>query len=142
MAERDKNAIRRRCTRSISGASLHRRAPRRILEELAAIAPADLDPDVYGEAEAIASFEREVAAMLGKEAAVFMPSGTMAQPIALRIWADRKRVATVAFHPTCHLELNEEKGYQRLHGLHAKLVGDPNALMTLADLEKIAEPVA
>jgi threonine aldolase len=48
----------------------------------------------------------------------------------------------VAFHPTCHLELHEEKGYARLHGLHGKLVGDPNRLITLADLERIREPLA
>ena len=64
-----------------------------------------------------------------------MPSGTMAQPIALRIWSDRRGIRTVAFHPTCHLEIHEEKGYERLHGLHGKLVGDPNRLITLDDLE-------
>jgi threonine aldolase len=142
MAERDRNAVRRRCTRSLSGAPLQRRAPRRVLEELVQLASGDLDADFYGEGEVIASFEREVAALLGKEAAVFMPSGTMAQPIALRIWAERKRVTTVAFHPRCHLEIHEEKGYQRLHGLHAKLVGAPNELIGIADLEAIAEPVA
>ncbi len=51
--------------------------------------------------------------MLGKEAAVFMPSGTMAQQIALRIWSERRGSRTVAFHPTCHLEIHEQKGYQR-----------------------------
>jgi threonine aldolase len=142
MAERDRNAIRRRCTRAISYTSLPRRAPRDILARLAALAAEDLDPDAYGEGEVVASFEREIAALLGKQAAVYMPSGTMAQPIALRIWSERQRCATVAFHPRCHLELHEEKGYQRLHGLHARLVGEPSALMTLADLERIAEPVA
>src|SRR5689334_16559732 len=113
-----------------------------MLAELEALTSDDVEADSYGEGEVIASFEREIAALLGKEAAVFMPSGTMAQPIALRIWAERKRVATVAFHPKCHLEIHEEKGYQRLHGLHAKLVGDPHALMTVADLERVAEPMA
>jgi threonine aldolase len=113
-----------------------------VLAELAALTSDDVEADLYGEGEVIASFEREIAALLGKEAAVFMPSGTMAQPIALRIWAEQKRVATVAFHPKCHLEIHEEKGYQRLHRLHAKLVGAPSELMTLADLERVAEPVA
>src|SRR6185436_5025530 len=80
--------------------------------------------------------------LLGKEAAVFMPSGTMAQQIALRIWADRKGPRRVAFHPLCHLELHEHKGYQLLHGLHGVLVGSPHQLMTLADLEAVAEPLA
>jgi|1185.fasta_scaffold01924_2 threonine aldolase len=114
-------------------------------ERLAVIAEAtapDERPDVYGEGERIQRLEQRVAELLGTEAAVFMPSGTMAQQIALRIWSERKRVPTVAFHPTCHLEIHEQKGYQRLHGLHGRLVGDPNALITLADLEAIHEPVA
>jgi threonine aldolase len=48
----------------------------------------------------------------------------------------------VAFHPTCHLEIHEQKGYQTLHGLHGRLVGDPNRLITFGDLEGIHEPVA
>ena len=98
--------------------------------------------DRYGDGERIERLERRIAELLGKEAAVFMPSGTMAQQIALRIWCDRRGLRTVAFHPTCHLELHEEKGYERLHGLHATLVGDPNRLVTLTDLERLREPVA
>jgi len=98
--------------------------------------------DRYGEGERLERLERRTAELLGKEAAVFMPSGTMAQQIAMRIWCERGGRATIAFHPTCHLELHEEKGYERLHGLHATLVGDPNRLLTLADLEALCEPVA
>jgi threonine aldolase len=99
-------------------------------------------PDRYGSGDRVERLERRVAELLGHEEAVFMPSGTMAQQIALRIWSERKRIETVAFHPTCHLELHEEKGYERLHGLHARLVGNPNRLIALADLERIREPLA
>src|SRR5262249_44124887 len=71
-----------------------------------------------------------------------MPGGTMEQQSALPLGRERQGSRAVAFHPTCHLELHEEKGYERLHGLHAKLVGDPNRLITLADLEALREPVA
>jgi threonine aldolase len=138
--ERDRAAIRSRCTRALSHAIP--RSPRQILADLLASTPDGTVADMYGEGEVITSFEREIAALLGKEAAVFMPSGTMAQPIALRIWAERRRIGSVAFHPRCHLEIHEEKGYQRLHGLHARLVGAPGGLMTLADLEGVAEPIA
>jgi threonine aldolase len=116
--------------------------PRDRLLEVAAATREDERFDRYGSGERIERLEGRIAALLGKEAAVFMPSGTMAQPIALRIWSDRRGIGTVAFHPTCHLELHEEKGYERLHGLHAKLVGDPNRLITLDDLEALREPVA
>jgi len=97
--------------------------PRGSLLEVAEATAADERWDRYGSGERIERLERRVSELLGKEAAVFMPSGTMAQPIALRIWCDRRGIRTVAFHPTCHLELHEEKGYELLHGLHGKLVG-------------------
>jgi threonine aldolase len=114
-------------------------------EQLAAIAEATGDDergDTYGKGERIGRLEERIAEILGTEAAVFMPSGTMAQQIALRIWSERKRSTTVAFHPTCHLEIHEQKGYQRLHGLHARLVGNRHELITLADLEGIHDPLA
>ncbi len=118
---------------------------RDVREWLAALADAVEDEersDRYGEGERLERLEQRTADLLGKEAAVFMPSGTMAQQIALRIWCERRGRPTLACHPTCHLELHEEKGYERLHGLHATLVGDPNELITLADLEGLREPVA
>ncbi|MDE3229319.1 MAG: hypothetical protein KGO05_05520 [Chloroflexota bacterium] len=115
---------------------------RRALLALAESVGEDEVADSYGSGALIEDFEREIAALLGKEAAVFMPSGTMAQQIALRIWSDRSGRRSVAFHPTCHLELHEQKGYALLHGLHGALVGDPDRLITLADLRARPEPLA
>jgi threonine aldolase len=112
------------------------------LAELAEASAVDERPDTYGGGERIERLESRIAGMLGKPAAVFMPSGTMAQQIALRIWCERRRCRTVAFHPTCHLEIHEQMGYSVLHGLRSRLVGDPNGLITLADLEAIHEPLA
>ncbi|MEO6566950.1 MAG: beta-eliminating lyase-related protein [Casimicrobiaceae bacterium] len=80
--------------------------------------------------------------MLGMEAAVFMPSGTMAQQIAMRICAEETGVAHFGMHPTSHLELHEERGYARLHGLHASLIGAPDAPTVAADLERCPERLA
>ena len=60
--------------------------------------------DQYGSGEYIAAFEAEVAGMLGKEAGLFFPSGTMAQQIALRIWCDRRG------NPTVEVEVHLESG--------------------------------
>jgi threonine aldolase len=81
------------------------------------------DADRYGEGKLIESFERKVAARLDKDAAVFMPSGTMAQLIALRIWCDRAGCSRIAMHPTSHLELHEERAYAHLHRLQVTLLG-------------------
>jgi threonine aldolase len=99
------------------------KTPRQVLSELADTTDPELEADRYGQGDLIAGFESEVAALLGKEAAVFMPSGTMCQQIALRIWAEHQGTRNVAFHPKSHLETHEEKAYQRLHGLHGILVG-------------------
>ncbi len=81
--------------------------------------------DLYGQGDLINDFEEQVAELLGKPGGVFMPSGTMAQQIALRIHANRSHTQHIAFHPTCHLEIHEQKGYQLLHGLYGVHVGSP-----------------
>ncbi len=115
---------------------------RQWITEIAEATGDDERPDRYGAGERIERLEGRVAELLGKESAMFMPSGTMAQQIAARIYCDRRGNRTVAFHPTCHLEIHEERAYERLHGLHGKLVGDPNRLIALEDLEALREPVA
>jgi dTDP-4-amino-4,6-dideoxygalactose transaminase len=57
-----------------------------VLEEL----DGQLESDIYGKGEIIEGFQEKMAKYLGKEDAVFFPSGTMAQQIALRIWCDKK----------------------------------------------------
>jgi threonine aldolase len=128
------------CTRWLS-VRTHQTA-QATLADLAACTDPSALPDVYGQGDLITDFEKQVADLLGKPAAVFMPSGTMAQQIALRIHADRSHVPHVAFHPLCHLEIHEQKGYQLLHGLHGVLVGSPLRLMTLDDLKNVKEPLA
>ena len=137
---RELHAIFASCERFLYGHGLVR--PRQALAALVEEAGQDEVADMYGTGELIEGFEREIAGLLGKEAAVFMPSGTMAQQIALRIWSERTGCSTVAYHPLCHLEVGEEKGYERLHGLHARLVGNPRRLLTLDDLRGIHEPIA
>jgi threonine aldolase len=129
----DLDALRDRCTRF-----LHWHGPIRPAALLADI-PSDTVPDRYGEGGVVAELEGEVAALLGKPSAVFVPSGTMAQQATLRVHADRTRRRVVMFHPTCHLDWHEGGAYQRLHGLVGRPVGDPNHLLTVEDLRGVAE---
>ncbi len=96
--------------------------------------------DIYGSGPVIADFEHKISNLCGKEAAVFFPSGTMAQQIALRIWCDRKGVKRVAYHPLCHLEIHEEDGLKKLHGIETILLGEAGRLFTLEDLKAIQVP--
>ena len=108
--------------------SLHghpRSTPAESFQAMAAYCEAhDIHGDVYGKSDWLQSFEAEIAVLLGKEAALFFPSGTMAQQIALRVWADRRKSPKVAFHATSHVEVHEQMGYQHLHGLEAQFVGE------------------
>jgi threonine aldolase len=97
--------------------------------------------DVYGGGESVKRLESRVAELLGKEAGVLFPSGTMAQPVALRIWCDRRGCPTVGFHPQCHLDVHEERGYEHLHGLHARPIGHRDRLVMRADLDEVTEPL-
>jgi len=123
------------CERWLSGrrpvAAAHR------LRQAADALDPEARPDHYGEGAVVEDFERRVAELLGMEAAMVVPSGTMAQQIALRLHCDQRATSTVAFHPTCHLELHEHAGYAHLHGLKAELVGDRDRLIELADLERL-----
>ncbi len=139
MVERDWREIMRRCERWLG-----QRRPVSAAELLTAAAAAlgpDAWPDHYGEGEFVESFERRIAELLGTQAAALLPSGTMAQQIALRIHCDRRGLSSVAFHPTCHLELHEHGGYAHLHGLKAELIGDRDRLIELEDLEAIHAPI-
>ena len=128
------------CERSLRGHGLRSAAD--MLAELGTLSAEELAADEYGSGGVVTTLETEVRELLGKPAAVFMPSGTMAQQIALRIHADRRGRRVVAFHPTCHLELHEDKAYQRLHGLVGRPLGDGREPLSLADLEAVGEPLA
>ncbi|MFL6108459.1 MAG: beta-eliminating lyase-related protein, partial [Marmoricola sp.] len=49
----------------------------------AAMAAAEVGDDVYGEDPTVTALEARVAAMFGKEAAVFTPTGSMANVLAV-----------------------------------------------------------
>ena len=112
-----------------------------LLRAAADALPPEARPDFYGEGEVVEQFEHRLAELLGTEAAVLMPSGTMAQQIALRMHCAKRSTDTVAFHPTCHLELHEHGGYAHLHGLKAELVGHRDRLIEIADLESLHAPI-
>jgi threonine aldolase len=110
--------------------------------ELIAAIGTDVDPDVYGDGGVVTALEQYVAELLGKPAAVFLPSGTMAQAATLRVHADRRGRRTVLWHPYCHVAQHEGEGYARVHQLVGRSVGKLESLLTLGDLEGVAEPAA
>jgi threonine aldolase len=142
MNPQEKKRLSFECTRWLTNHPRTRHTAQALLADLAAYTDPATLPDMYGQGDLVGDFEKQVAELLGKPAGVFMPSGTMAQQIALRIHTDRSHTPRAAFHPLCHLEIHEQKGYQLLHGIQGVLVGSPYRLMTLDDLKKVGEPLA
>ena len=132
----EETALRDQCTVFLAG-----HGPVTAAALLASI-PADTVVDRYGEGGAVAELEEEIGGLLGKQTAVFVPSGTMAQQSVLRVHADRRQRRTVVFHPMCHLDRHEGQAYQRLHALTGRPAGDPDRLLTIGDLTAISEPPA
>jgi threonine aldolase len=129
-------ALAQSCTRFLSGHG------RRSADELLATIPPGTRMDTYGVGGVVTELEQEVASLLGKDAALFLPTGTMAQQATLRVHADRRSSRSIAFHPACHMETNEERGYQRLHGLFGIPVGPRDEPLSSASLSQVREPVA
>ena len=132
----DLDALRRACDRALTG-----HGPPRAADLLATI-PADTVVDRYGDGGVVAELETEVAGILAQAAAVYLPSGTMAQQAVLRVHAERRGRRTVLFHPECHLREHEEQALERLHGLLGRPVGDRSRLLALDDLHGVGEPPA
>ncbi|WP_093908541.1 low specificity L-threonine aldolase [Streptomyces sp. cf386] len=101
----------------------------------------DLDerPDVYGNG-VVEALEEKTAALLGKEAAAFFPTGTMAQQVALRCWAGRTGDPTVALHGLAHPEVHERNAFSQVSGLRpARLTSEPRQ-PTAAEVRDFEEP--
>ncbi|MEU3608750.1 beta-eliminating lyase-related protein [Streptomyces sp. NPDC035033] len=100
---------------------------------------ADEAPDVYGDG-LVEALEERVAAELGMPAAVFFPTGTMAQQVALRCWAGRTGSPVVALHPLAHPELHEGGALAAVSGLRTVHPTDAPRLPTAEEVRDHPEP--
>jgi threonine aldolase len=130
----------RAATRILSG-----KRPSTIADQLAALNGTgfDLDRphDIYGN-EIVAEVEERVAQLLGKPAAAYFPTGTMAQQIALRIWAERAANPTIAVHPLHHTEVHERKAYATVSGLRAVWPTSERRHPTPDEVRAVPDPFA
>ena len=97
-------------------------------------------PDDYSRGGVVEELEARMAALLGKEAAVFMPSGTLANHLALRLLArDGRRVLV---QRESHLYNDEGDCAQQLSGLTLVPLAAGRASFTLAEAAaEIAGPL-
>lgn len=78
---------------------------------------ADVGDDVFGDDPSTLRLEARAARLLGKEAALFCPSGTMANQIAIRLHCAPG--SEVLLHEGCHVYRFEQGGMAALHGVQA-----------------------
>lgn len=103
--------------------------------------------DVYGDfngsssSSSLRKFEEEVAHYLGKEDAVFLPSGVMAQMIVLAIARSAGR-SSFACHHTSHLLLHEHSSFDELLKMHAVVVGGVEKEKLVRDALRFDDAVA
>ncbi|MDC0708683.1 beta-eliminating lyase-related protein [Stigmatella sp. ncwal1] len=95
--------------------------------------------DMYGYGEFIQSFERNIAERLGFEEGCFMPTGTMAQLCALRVYADESTNRIVGVHPSSHHVLHEDDSYSVLHGLRAEMLAPWSRPLLARDVKNAQE---
>ena len=96
---------------------------------------ADIQEDNYLLGGDIARFEQQWATLLGKETAVFMPSGTLANQLALRALAGTRRRVIVP--EMSHVYNDTGDACQTLSGLTLVPLASGAATFTLEDVEAV-----
>lgn len=99
---------------------------------------AEVGDDVYGEDPTVRALEERTAEWLGKEAALFTPSGTMANQIA--VGAQTEPGDEVICDRFAHVYVWEAGGIARHWGATARPIAAQNGLISLDDLRGTIRP--
>ncbi|HJM44551.1 MAG TPA: GntG family PLP-dependent aldolase [Candidatus Poseidoniaceae archaeon] len=104
------------------------------LEMREAIKNAQVGDDVLGDDPTIIQLQKKIADLLGKEDALFVPSGTMSNAIAIR--AHTNPGDEIITEGTSHIYVYEGGGYAALSGCSVALVPGELGIMTPEDVSK------
>ncbi len=104
-----------------------------------AIAQAEVGDDVLGDDPAVISLQEKVAALLGKEAALFVPSGTMANQIAIRVHTSHGD--EVICHKDSHAFYYESGAPAALSGVSSRFLDGARGQFTGADVQSLIRPL-
>jgi threonine aldolase len=105
-----------------------------------AMAEAEVGDDVFGEDPTVRALEELSAGLLGKEAGLFVPSGTMANQLAILCLSGRHQAAIVLEHS--HLQRMERAAAAVLMGVPLLPVAVSNGVFDEAELEASLARVA
>lgn len=104
----------------------------------AAMAAADVGDDVYGEDPTVNALQDEVAARFGREAALFTPTGVMANQITLRALAAPG--TEVVLEADSHIVAYEAGAHAALGGLQFRTVEADRGILTRDRVEPALRP--
>jgi len=104
----------------------------------AVMAAAPVGDDVYSEDPTVNALEAKVADYLGQEAALFVPSGTMANQIAVRLHC--RPGEELVCEATSHVMLWEGGGPAALSGVTVRTLDGVNGLPSLDQLAALHRP--
>ena len=99
---------------------------------------AELGDDVYGEDPSVNALEKQVAARLGKEAALFVPSGCMSNQIAVRLHC--RPGDELLCETGSHVVLWEAGGPAALSGVTCRTLDGEHGVLSLARLRGELRP--
>src|SRR3989441_7610953 len=104
----------------------------------AAMAAAEVGDDVFGEDPTVIRLQERVAALLGKEAALFVPSGTMSNQICVR--AHALPGDEMLCESGCHIYNNEAGGPAALSGVTCRTIDGDYGILELSQLKDKIRP--
>ncbi len=110
------------------------------LEMRAAMANAEVGDDVIDRDPTCERLQERIAAMLGKEDALFMPSGTMTNQVAVRIHC--KPGDEFLCESGCHIYNYEQGAFAQLSGLVARTVEGKSGVLEVEQLMGLLRPAA
>lgn len=103
-----------------------------------AMARAEVGDDVYGEDPTVNRLQEMVAAMLGKKSALFVPSGTMANQLSIRIQTQPGQEVIV--ESKSHIVRYEQGAAGALSGVQLHWVTGERGLITAEQIEAAIRP--
>jgi threonine aldolase len=100
-----------------------------------AMAEAEVGDDVYGDDPTVNALEELGAAMLGKEAAIFVPSGTFGNQLALFTWCGRG--TEVILGNECHILVHEAGAASVIAAVQTRPVPAPTGTPDPAEVRRL-----
>jgi len=103
-----------------------------------AMAEAEVGDDVYGEDPTVKRLEEMVANLLGKEASLFVPTGTMANAIGVRL--NSEPGAEIIIDSRAHIYNYECAGASQLSGVQFRTIDSPRGILDAGAVEAAIRP--